>query len=956
MPRWYPDQMTLWKSIRSPACRRVRRVPRAARILAAWLMLAVMGHAAELKDQFDDREQLTANSGAITGSNAGATRETDEPQHADKPGGRSVWISWIAPTNGIMTIRTSGSTFDTLLAAYYFRDGDEQTLDKLREAASNDDDAGTEPASFIQFATKAGRRYEIAVDGYQGATGAVALSWNFIDINTQPPIVVSVPGDRAARLGDPVTLTVNFETSPDARLQWRFNGDSFGEEGPTLFIPSLQLTNVGRYSLRVRIGDNRFETTPVEIQINSEGQTNALARDKVFDALGSRLTPNDDADDADDADDDGEPAGAAPLLVAASAPVLAASAGVSRGHNGTQVFNTTYATPDPNEPQHCGVAGGASYWFAYEAPMNGVLRVDTIGSGYDTLLAAYGVQLPVAGYDSLVPLACDNDAVAPLGESRIEFPVLAGRQYLVVLDGVAGARGIAHLNYQLEVAPPPDTTKPVLTVTAPAARLMVVSNAPFTIAGVAGDNVGVSNVVIETREGASLPASGTSQWSAGVELLPGTNVFTVTAMDAAGNVSAVVTRTVVYVTFSRLTLAVVGNGSVTGAADQQSLVVGRSYSLVARPAKGHVFRGWSGDIAGLADRIDFLMRSNLAVTATFIPNPFAGVAGTFVGCFHRSNNIALDSSGLVTVTLRSSGSFSGVVQQPQRRLPLAGRFDPDGRATVSIPRKGTNALLLTMALPFEDGGSIVGVVSDGAWSTTNVIEKAGFHPRRHPATNYAGRYTMLIPGAEDADSAPVGDGIAAVTVAMSGSTTVAGHLADGTAFARRVALASSGRASLFAPLYRGRGMVVGAVNLRPIPDPGSDVSGDVYWLRLAGTRPPTDTNGFLLSSAITGSAFASPAVANLPGLSGARMIFDLPAGALQVTNPIAFGPGTRVTNHGRRAMTLALASGSGLFSGRVALSEDGPATSFRGALLQRQQMGGGYFVLSNQVGRVSLMP
>lgn len=926
-------------------------------LAAIFLALPQRVEAAVLSDHFADRELVSDLETNISGTNLGASSDPGEPQHAGKSGGRSVWVSWIAPTNGIMTIRTSGSTFDTLLAAYYFRDGDEQTLDKLREAASNDDDAGTEPASYIQFATKAGRRYEIAVDGYQGAAGAVALSWNFVDINTQPPIVVSVPGDRAVRLGDPVTLTVNFETSPDARLQWRFNGDSFGEEGPTLFIPSLQLTNVGRYSLRVRIGDNRFETTPVEIQINSEGQTNALARDKVFDALGSRLTPDDsggDESEEESPEDEDETAGS-PIIAAAGAPA-AANPGVSRGYNGTQVFNTAYATPDPNEPQHCGVAGGASYWFAYEAPTNGVLNVDTIGSGYDTLLAAYGVQLPVAGYDSLVPLACDNDGVAPLGESRIQIPVLAGQQYLIVLDGVAGAKGIAHLNYRLEVVPLPDTTRPVLSVTEPAARLTVVSNALLAIAGLASDNVGVSNVVIQTGVGEPVTATGTNEWTATVELAPGTNIVTVAAYDAAGNVSLVVSRTVVYVAVSPLTLSIVGRGSVSGATDQQALAVGRNYSLVAIPAKGHVFRGWSGDVSGATDRVSFMMRSNLALTATFITNPFAGAEGSFSGCFYRSNDFALDSSGLLVVALRSSGTFSGVIQQPQRRLPFAGRFDLDGQSTVSIPRKGTNALLVTMTLRFEDGGSIACVVSDGTWSTTNMVEKAGFHSRHRPATNYAGRYTMLIPGAQDAAAAPVGDGISAVTVALSGNATLAGHLADGTPFARRAALASNGRVSLFQSLYRGRGVLIGIVNLRPAPDAGSDIDGDAYWLRLAGAKPSTYTNGFLLSSMIAGSAFASSKTTNLLGLSEARMIFELPAGAVMVTNQIAFGLGASVTNQGPGVMTLTIASSSGLFSGRFSSSGSGPAASFRGAVFQRQQMGGGYFLLSNQVGRVQLAP
>lgn len=42
------------------------------------------------------------------------------------------------------------------------------------------------------------------------------------------------------------------------------------------------------------------------------------------------------------------------------------------GYTGTQVFSTYYAGHDPGEPNHCGVIGGASFWFAYVAPEDGL--------------------------------------------------------------------------------------------------------------------------------------------------------------------------------------------------------------------------------------------------------------------------------------------------------------------------------------------------------------------------------------------------------------------------------------------------------------------------------------------------------------------------------------------------------------------------------------------------------
>jgi hypothetical protein len=48
--------------------------------------------------------------------------------------------------------------------------------------------------------------------------------------------------------------------------------------------------------------------------------------------------------------------------------------------------------------------------------------------------------------------------------------------------------------------------------------------------------VGVASVNWSTNTGASGPATGTAQWTATVPLLVGSNMVTVRASDAAGNV------------------------------------------------------------------------------------------------------------------------------------------------------------------------------------------------------------------------------------------------------------------------------------------------------------------------------------------------------------------------------------------------------------------------------------
>src|SRR3954469_24201596 len=53
--------------------------------------------------------------------------------------------------------------------------------------------------------------------------------------------------------------------------------------------------------------------------------------------------------------------------------------------NGTSVG----ATKEPGEPNHAFNTGGPSVWFTWTAPKTTQVQMDTIGSGFDTLLAVY---------------------------------------------------------------------------------------------------------------------------------------------------------------------------------------------------------------------------------------------------------------------------------------------------------------------------------------------------------------------------------------------------------------------------------------------------------------------------------------------------------------------------------------------------------------------------------------
>lgn len=125
-------------------------------------------------DSFNSCVVLSGTIGTRSDNNITATKEIGEPNHADNPGGHSLWYCWTATTNRPITFDTSGSGFDTLLAVYTGA-----TVGNLTLVTNRDDIAGaTNRMSRLTFTPTIGTTYHIAVDGFGGAAGIVELNWN----------------------------------------------------------------------------------------------------------------------------------------------------------------------------------------------------------------------------------------------------------------------------------------------------------------------------------------------------------------------------------------------------------------------------------------------------------------------------------------------------------------------------------------------------------------------------------------------------------------------------------------------------------------------------------------------------------------------------------------------------------------------------------------------------------
>jgi hypothetical protein len=148
-----------------------------------------------------------------------------EPQHAGNIGGRSLWWNWQAPSDGSVLLSTEGSAFDTLLASYT---GDLVNL--LTPVASNDDAFESAGFSKIRHAVRAGTLYRIAVDGYNGATGAVQLAYSFAPAKVYTVSLSHTDGGQTLPPSGEIEVesdtAIRLEASPDPAFEFvQWEGD-----------------------------------------------------------------------------------------------------------------------------------------------------------------------------------------------------------------------------------------------------------------------------------------------------------------------------------------------------------------------------------------------------------------------------------------------------------------------------------------------------------------------------------------------------------------------------------------------------------------------------------------------------------------------------------------------------------------------------------------------------------
>lgn len=899
--------------------------------------LRVVRTALAMTDDFS----LTIGSLAFTGlgqaSNTLATSEAGEPPHDGKPGGKSMWFTWVAPAGGVATFSTRDSDFDTLLAVYQG-----STVEALTPVASDDDVAGFFHSQ-VRFNVESDQIYRIVVDGAGGASGTIVLQWSLDATSDRLPVITNQPLSQIVTPGANVTLTLG-ASGTALTYEWLFHNVIIpGATNDFLVLTNVGLESVGAYKAHVWSGSNTVHSrlARLQLRLSTEYEQDVLVIDKFRDMV----------------------AGGRPLQLDAPPVTNVVARGfgvasVSRGYSGSQVFSTVGSLKEPGEPDHCGIPGGASLWFAYQATTDGVIELNTDGSTFDTVLAVYTGS--GADFASLTPLVCDNDSGTNGLTSSLHFITTSGTTYFVAIDGVNGASGTALLNYTTlgERQPPA-----VQITSAPPANARL-TNGTVVLQGTAADTDD-EVILVEWRLTNSLgatawvPATGTNAWTlTASELEVGPNTVQIRSMDTWANVSPLVSRR--YVRLAPLTVEIDGCGSVSqGFPGTSFREVGTTVSLTATPCGNSLFAGWSGDAATNGATLKFLMPTGLVVRANFVTNQFTARRGNYAGLFCDTNLVAQNSAGFVSLRTTSKGTYSGRLRLGSKSHTFSGRLGLDGLGTNSVRRGGTNPPF-RLELNLNLGESVewlAGRVLATNWTADLTAYRAVFHSRTNRAP-YRGRYTLVLP-ASGFPGTPEGDGYATVTVSSGGSARLSGTLADGTALSQGAAVAREGWWPVYAPLHKGRGSIWGwltfttnsfLIGTNVVP---SDLEGDWRWLKPASSTTRYYPGGFTNRLGALGSRYTAPAGTN-GALSFSNGAVEFHGGNLSgpFTNGVLHSRKDRVTNLETNRLTLTITRSNGRFQGTAVVPATGRKIPFKGILFQNGDFGLGYSLQTNASGAV----
>jgi hypothetical protein len=484
-----------------------------------------------------------------------------------------------------------------------------------------------------------------------------------------------------------------------------------------------------------------------------------------------------------------------------------------------------------------------------------------------------------------------------------------------------------------------DFTPPTLTVTSPAVNSVVTSGDSITVKGTASDASGVSEVCVWVEYPSGeysddywaevIVNPGTLPWAIeNVEIQPGTNIIYAYAMDLSGN-ETWTARSICFQQWATLSVVTNGPGTIAiSGMKNGKVMLGSSYKVTLTPQKGYVLADWacySDDSTyedyntydvGWSGSTTFQVSSsnNPVFKATFIPNPFANLKGSYTAISYRNYIVTygdgmgdvldLDRNstnlGMMTFTVTSNGVLSGkwVRRAASQSFTLTGQIHSwySMRSVSGVPditewetnmvcfSADSSSLSFDFYLDINDPSTLSGeyysyLSSEYGYVYGNIF---GYRNRATSSTALAGTYNIGFLDNYDEENnqdewstARMGYSFATATVANNGAITMKFTPADGVtkAFSMNTAQAEDGSFIFFSPLYSKAGLIAGWLTLTngvvgnlPAPESAySESSGTmdkVIWAKPAGKSGTVYASGFTNYLSAYGTSYNKTNVLN----------------------------------------------------------------------------------------------
>jgi hypothetical protein len=322
--------------------------------------------------------------------------------------------------------------------------------------------------------------------------------------------------------------------------------------------------------------------------------------------------------------------------------------------------------------------------------------------------------------------------------------------------------------------------------------------------------------------------------------------------------------------------------------------------------------------------------------------------GAYNGLFFEAAGIEHETGGMISLMVGARGRFSGKILLEGRTHPFTGAFNLTNRtAQVTVRRMGATTLTVNLSFADLENDLIIGTVSDGMWTSPLEADRQVWNKRTRPAEQYAGRFTTLLDNQNSFANEPGGYGPGTFVVDLAGSLKFLGRLSDGAMAMQDGSISKNGRVPLYFRLYGGRGSLMGWVDL----DGGIPV---LKWTKRSGVPGPLYRAGFETARRLFFGRYVRPPAGtrllNLPLAS--PILFDGGNLRAPVVTHFALTYRNVVVDLGTNGLALTFDLPSGLFTGSFVDPVSRRRIPFRGAALQNETAGAGYFLGTNQSGLV----